>query len=150
MVVCCTAYRLCKKQGSHATFLLLILCRKFACLRDLFAKGAICPLCRSRYIILKFYFRICYSFIFAWKKVRRKTALLHRSISFLFQNLHNFSAASGNHIAFAHMQQLVADGAVDVTFLFSPDHAVQASFQFIFHCYPSFFKRNPVMVGVRG
>ena len=51
------------------------------------------------------------------------------------QHLHDFSAAAGNYIAGLHMQQLVADGAVDITFFFRPHHAVQASLQFIFHSY---------------
>ena len=54
------------------------------------------------------------------------------------QNLHDFSAAAGDYIARLHMQQLVADGAVDVTFLFCPNHTVQAALQFTFHSIPSF------------
>ena len=55
----------------------------------------------------------------------------------LIQNLHDLAAASGDHIALLHVHQLMADGAINVTFFFCPNHAVQAAFQFIFHsCFP--------------
>ena len=55
----------------------------------------------------------------------------------LFQNFHRFSAAAGDHLTGLHMEQLVADGAVDIAFFLCPNHAVQAAFQFIFHsCVP--------------
>ena len=44
-------------------------------------------------------------------------------------NLHHLAAAAGDHLARFHVQQLVADGAVDVTFLLRPDNkATQAGF----------------------
>ena len=58
----------------------------------------------------------------------------------LIQNLHDLAAASGDHIARLYMHQLMADGAINVTFFFCPNHTVQAKFQFIFHCIFTFFE----------
>jgi hypothetical protein len=40
------------------------------------------------------------------------------------------------------MEQLVADGTVNVTFFFRPHDRVQVSFQFIFHNFTSFYKKS--------
>ena len=71
------------------------------------------------------------------KKKNKISFLLYYEVdlrgSKLIQNLHNLAAASGDHIARLYMHQLMADGAINVTFFFCPNHTVQAKFQFIFH-----------------
>ena len=49
------------------------------------------------------------------------------------QHLHGLAAAPGDYIARLDVEQLVADGAVDVAFFFGPYHRNQAAFQFVFH-----------------
>ena len=56
-----------------------------------------------------------------------------KHMGILVQNLHGFSTAAGDHITGLYMEQLVTDGAVDIAFLFSPNHAVQAALEFAFH-----------------
>ena len=62
-----------------------------------------------------------------------KSASSERLHNMSVQHLHDFSAAAGDYIARLYVHQFVADGAVDITFLFCPNHAVQAAFQFAFH-----------------
>ena len=46
------------------------------------------------------------------------------------QYLHGFSAAAGDDLPRLHMQKLVADGTVNVTFLLCPDYGDKTAFQF--------------------
>ena len=71
------------------------------------------------------------TFHFMENKKEEADFLLPLCIS--LQHLHDLSAAAGDHIPCLHMQQLVADRAVDVTFLFRTHNTVQTSFQFAFH-----------------
>ena len=48
-------------------------------------------------------------------------------------DLHGLAAAAGDDLARLHVQDLVADRAVDIAFLLCPDHGAQAGFQFVFH-----------------
>ena len=48
-------------------------------------------------------------------------------------DFHDTAAAPGNDLPFLDVQDLMADGTVDVTFLFCPDDSAQAGLQFIFH-----------------
>ena len=65
------------------------------------------------------------------KQIFQSASLCYVDIS--VQNLHGFSAAAGDHITGLYMEQLVSDGAVDIAFLFSPNHTVQTALEFIFH-----------------
>ena len=51
----------------------------------------------------------------------------------LFHHLHDLAAAAGDHIPGLDMEQLVADGAVDIAFLLRPDNGIECTFQFVFH-----------------
>ena len=66
--------------------------------------------------------------------IQKEEAEISASSKISVQHLHGFAAAAGNYITGLHVQQLMADGAVDITFLFCPNHTVQTAFQFIFHC----------------
>ena len=51
------------------------------------------------------------------------------------QRLHHLAAAAGDHLAGLHMEDLVADGAVNIAFFFRPDHRAQAALKLVFLCF---------------
>ena len=67
---------------------------------------------------------------FTLRKYKKEEAVFLLPLRVSVQNLHDFAAAAGDYIAGFHVQGLAADGAVDVTFLFCPDHADQSAFEF--------------------
>ena len=79
-----------------------------------------------------------------------KFCLLSKDFSFIFtlpkpvfssvQYFHDLTAAAGDHLSGLDMQQLMADGAVDIAFLFRSDNGGKAAFQFVFHIVTSFFE----------
>ena len=81
--------------------------------------------------IISDYFRI--HFISRQNKKEEAEMLPLKYAIGLFKNLHRSSATAGDYIAWLDMQQLVADGTVDVTFFFCPNHAAEAAFEFVFH-----------------
>ena len=51
----------------------------------------------------------------------------------LFHYFHDLAAAAGDDLAGQDVEDLMADGTVDVTFFFCPDNGAQTAFQFVFH-----------------
>jgi hypothetical protein len=60
-------------------------------------------------------------------------AVINNGKSYLSLFFHQFPAAAGDDLTFLQMQDFVADGAVDIAFLFRPDNGGKAAFQFVFH-----------------
>ena len=85
-------------------------------------------------LIVYVFYRFLISECILYRKkeaVFQAASLKYTNIS--VQNLHGFSAAAGDYVACLHVEQLVADGAVDIAFLFCPNHAVQTTLEFVFH-----------------
>ena len=63
----------------------------------------------------------------------QKTERLKRSVLLMFYDFHGLSAAPGDGVAGRTVEYFMADGAVDVAFLFRFRQRKQAAFQFCFH-----------------
>ena len=61
------------------------------------------------------------------------SARMDAEVIFLVHCFHHLAAAAGDDLSGFHVQQLVADGAVDIAFGFRPDYGGEGAFQFVFH-----------------